>query len=148
MERHKFTISRELTRNTGLKGYRPKHTCCLFEQHSLGSRNSLKINQKDWDETVTCLHNKLNPEQITNQVGVSHETICCHIYADKPAGGSLHQQLRCQKKRKKSYASGRERIGQIIVRRPISKRPVHIETRSKLTTGKAIPSLEPIKSKQ
>jgi IS30 family transposase len=40
-------------------------------------------------------------------VGISHETIYRHIYADKAAGGSLYQQLFCQKKRKKRYASVR-----------------------------------------
>jgi IS30 family transposase len=70
--------------------------------------------------------------QIADQVDSSHETIYRHVYADKAAGGSLYQQLRCQKKRKKRYASGRERRGQIIGRRPISERPVHIETRAQV----------------
>ena len=38
-----------------------------------------------------------SPVQIANQVGISHETIYRHVYADKAAGGSLYQQLRCQK---------------------------------------------------
>jgi len=76
---------------------------------------------------VTCLHKKWSPEQIADQVGISHETIYRHVYADKAAGGSLWEQLRCQKKRKKRYASGRDRRGQIVGRRPISERPQHIE---------------------
>ncbi len=35
------------------------------------------------------------------------------------------EQLRGQKKRKKRYASGRDRRGQIVGRRPISKRLAH-----------------------
>ena len=54
------------------------------------------------------------------------------MYADKAAGGSLWEQLRCQKKRKKRYASGRDRRGQIVGRRPISVRPEHIEARSQI----------------
>ena len=67
----------------------------------MGSRNAVQINSKDWDTTVTCLHKKWGPEQIADQVGISHETIYRHVYVDKVAGGSLYQQLRCQKKRKK-----------------------------------------------
>lgn len=132
MDRHKSTISREIGRNTGLKGYRPKQACLLAEKRSLGSRNATQIDSKDWDEAVTCLHKKWSPEQIADQVGISHETIYRHIYADKAAGGSLWEQLRCQRKRKKRYASGRDRRGQIIGRRPISDRPAHIETRSQV----------------
>ena len=132
MNRHKSTISRELARNTGGKGYRPRQACLLTQERSLGSRNATQIAATDWSKVVDCLLDKWSPVQIANQVGISHETIYRHVYADKAAGGSLYQQLRCQKKRKKRYASGRERRGQIIGRRPISERPVHIETRAQV----------------
>jgi len=54
MDRHKSTISRELARNMGLKGYRPKQACLLAEERSLGSRNAVQINPKDWDMAETC----------------------------------------------------------------------------------------------
>jgi IS30 family transposase len=132
MDRHKSTISRELARNTGNRGYRPKQACLLAEERSLGSRNAAQINPKDWGKAVDCLLAQWSPVQIANQVGISHETIYRHVYADKAAGGNLYQQLRCQKKRKKRYASGRDRRGQIVGRRPISERPAHIETRSQV----------------
>ena len=128
MDRHKSTISRELARNTGNRGYRPRQACLLAEERSKGSRNATQITATDWGKTVNCLLETWSQVQIADQVGIGHETIYCHVYADKAAGGSLYQQLRCQKKRKKSYASGRERRGQIIGRRPISERPVHIVT--------------------
>jgi len=132
LDRHKSTISRELARNTGLKGYRPKQACLLTEARSLGSRNAARISPLDWAQTVDYLEQKWSPEQIANQVGISHETIYRHVYADKAMGGSLWEQLRCQKKRKKRYASGRDRRGQIVGRRPISERPEHIEARSQI----------------
>jgi IS30 family transposase len=132
MDRHKSTISRELARNTGNRGYRPKQACLLAEERSLGSRNAAQINPKDWGKAVDCLLAQWSPVQIANQGGISHETIYRHVYADKAAGGNLYQQLRCQKKRKKRYASGRDRRGQIVGRRPISERPAHIETRSQV----------------
>jgi IS30 family transposase len=116
----------------GLKGYRPKQACLLAKERSLGSRNAAQITTDQWDQAVDCLLAQWSPVQIANQVGISHETIYRHVYADKAAGGSLWEQLRCQKKRKKRYASGRDRRGQIIGRRPISERPEHIEARSQI----------------
>jgi IS30 family transposase len=66
MDRHKSTISRELARNTGNRGYRPKHACLSAEERSLGSRNAAQIDPKDWDTAVTCLHKKWSPEQIAD----------------------------------------------------------------------------------
>lgn len=132
MNRHKSTISRELARNTGGKGYRPRQACLLAQKRSLGSRNATQITLADWNQTVEYLQDQWSPVQIANQMGISHETIYRHVYADKAAGGTLYQQLRCQKKRKKRYASGRDRRGQIVGRRPISERPAHIEARSQI----------------
>jgi IS30 family transposase len=89
-----------LDSNTVLKGYRPKQACLLAEERSLGSRNAIQISASDWGKAVDCLLAQLSPVQIANQVGISHETIYRHVYADKAAGGSLWEQLRCQKKRK------------------------------------------------
>jgi len=130
--RHKSTISREIARNTGGRGYRPRQACLLAQERSLGSRNASQITAKQWSETVDYLHGKWSPEQIANQVGISHETIYRHVYADKATGGSLWKELRCQKKRRKRYASGQDRRGQIIGRRPISERPAYIEERSQV----------------
>jgi IS30 family transposase len=52
MGRHKSTISRELARNAGLRGYRPKQACLLAEERSLGSRNATQITATDWGKAV------------------------------------------------------------------------------------------------
>ena len=52
MDRHKSTISREIARNTGNRGYRPKQACLLAEKRSLGSRNAAQITTDQWDQTV------------------------------------------------------------------------------------------------
>ena len=44
-------------------------------------------------------------------------------------GGKLWKNLRCQKQKRKRYASGRDRRGQIPNRRPLSERPAHIDKR-------------------
>jgi IS30 family transposase len=132
MDRHKSTISREIWRITGNQGYRPRQACLLAEERSLGSRNATQITAGDWSKAVDCLLAQWSLVQIANQVGISHETIYRHVYADKAAGGSLYQQVRCQKKRKKRYASGRDRRDQLVGRRPISERPAHIEARTQV----------------
>ena len=48
MDRHKSTISRELARNTGNRGYRPKQACLLAQERSLGSRNATQITAAQW----------------------------------------------------------------------------------------------------
>jgi IS30 family transposase len=117
LSRHKSTIIRDLVRNAGNRGYRPKQACLLAEERSLGSRNASRITATDWGKAVDCVFEQWSPVQIANQVvGISHETIYRHVYADKTAGDSLYQQLRCQKKRKKRYASGRERSQHIEAR--------------------------------
>jgi len=42
MDRHKSTISRELARNTGLKGYRPKQACLLSKEYSKGDKRKIQ----------------------------------------------------------------------------------------------------------
>ena len=70
-----------------------------------------------------------SPEQIASKLPISHETVYLHVYADKAQGGTLWKNLRCQKKKRKRYAGGRERRGQIPNRRPFSERTLHIEAR-------------------
>ncbi len=55
-----------------------------------------------------------------------------HVYEDKVHGGTLWKNLRCQKQKRKRYASGRDRRGQIPNRRPLSERPAHIEGRQQV----------------
>ena len=72
MERHKSTISRELARNTGLKGYRPRQACLLAEKRSQGSRNATQITAADWGKTVNCLLEKWSPVHIETRAQVGH----------------------------------------------------------------------------
>ena len=130
--RHKTTISREIARNSGLRGYRPKQANFLAQQRSTNSRNARQMDPSDWLLVERYLQSQWSPEQISAKVPISHETIYRHIYTDKSFGGTLYSHLRCQKKRRKRYAGGRDRRGQIIGRRAISDRPAHIEERRQL----------------
>jgi IS30 family transposase len=130
--RHKSTISRELGRNVGLRGYRPQQAQRFAELRGGNSRNARRVDACEWSLAKKLLSDKWSPEQIASQACISHETIYRRIYADKRSGGSLWQHLRCQKKRRKRYGSGRDRRGQIIGRRPISDRPRHVEARRQI----------------
>ena len=127
--RHKSTISREVSRNSGLRGYRPRQACLLAENRALNSRNARQITDADWLCVKSYLREQWSPEQIASEVSMSHETIYRRVYADKAIGGDLYKSLRCQRKRRKRYAGGRDRRGQILGRRPICERPRHIEER-------------------
>ena len=128
--RHPSTVSREVLRNSGLRGYRPRQAEIICQQRSQESRNALQIDPMTRQLIAERLSLQWSPEQIAASLPVSHETIYQHVYADKAQGGSLWKHLRCQKKRRKRYASGKSRRGQIIGRRPIAERPASVETRS------------------
>lgn len=132
LDRHPSTISRELSRNSGLRGYRPKQAQRLSETRSANSRNAPRIAPGVWEEAQLRLRQQHSPEQIAARLPVSHETLYQRIYADKRQGGELWRNLRCQKQRRKRYASGASRRGRIPDRRPISQRPPAVETRSRV----------------
>ena len=97
--RHKSTISRELTRGSGSRGYRPRQAQNLSEARSQCSRNAAHISPETWHATMAFLGLQWSPEQIASQLPISHETIYQKIYADKAMGGHLWRSLRCQKQK-------------------------------------------------
>ena len=100
MERHKSTISREMTRNRGARGYRSKQAHALSQSRIRAAQNSPRVAAGTWAIVHLKLAETWSPEQIcghlkvNGQATVSHEAIYQHIYADKRAGGTLHRTLR------------------------------------------------------
>lgn len=128
--RHESTIRRELARNRGARGYRPKQAQVLADLRSLGSRNAPRIAPHIWKQAEDLLRVQHSPEQIAGCLRISHETVYQRVYADPT--GELKSHLRCQKKRKKRYASGASRRGQIPNRRGIEERSAAVETRKRI----------------
>jgi transposase, IS30 family len=132
---HKSTISRELRRNCGQKGYRPYQADELAYDRQCDAYRS-RIAWQTWQEVERLLRQDWSPEQITghlkrkNQPSVSHEWIYLYIYADKRRGGTLHRHLRSQKKQRKRY-SGYIRRGQIPNRTSIDKRPKIVDSKGR-----------------
>jgi IS30 family transposase len=129
LDRHKSTISREVIRNTGSRGYRPKQACEFSAERAQNSRNAPTVEPWVREEACSLVRMQWSPEQIAARLPISHETLYRHVYADKAQGGVLWKSLRCQKQKRKRYAGGRDRRGQIPNRRPLSERPLHIEAR-------------------
>jgi IS30 family transposase len=133
--KHKSTVSRELRRNKGLRGYRPKQA----HSQALNRRNHgrRRIPEEWWELVEMQLRLDWSPEQVSgwlqrhHEVRISHEWIYQHILADKQAGGDLYRHLRCQKKRRKRYGSY-DRRGRIPNRTSIDNRPAIVEERTRM----------------
>ena len=131
------TISREIARNTGGKGYRPAQAQRFAESRQL-ARVQPRLSGKDWERIEALLKQDLSPEQISLRlkkdkegIRVSHERIYQHIYEDKNRGGTLYHHLRCKKKYKKRTGS-KERRGQIKERVSIEARPTVVDERVRI----------------
>jgi len=131
MERSKSTISRELKRNCGARGYRPKQAQELSIARQ-AKDNATTIHADTWSFADAMLAELWSPEQISGyllankQPGISHESIYKRIYADKRLGGTLHNALRCQKGRKKRTGV-RDRRGTIQNQESIEQRPAIVD---------------------
>lgn len=133
---HKSTVSREVRRNQGLKGYRPQQA----HQWALRRRQDkvpLRVTPEHWRLIERLLCDDWSPEQISlwlaeeRHLSVSHEWIYQYVLQDKAQGGILYRHLRCQKKRKKRYGAY-DRRGQLCNRVSIDERPAVVERRTRL----------------
>jgi IS30 family transposase len=97
------TISRELGRGLGQRGYRAEQACSKASERAQLSRNARLIDPKVWAGVDFYLGIQWSHEQIAGKVAVSHESVYLHVYANKAAGGGLHAHLRSQKPRRKRH---------------------------------------------
>lgn len=134
----KGTISRELKRNAGKRGWRPKQAHEKSVARRQASHNASKFTPEDFAQVDVLIRQKLSPEQVSgrmdfeNTLKISHETIYTHIYTDKRAGGDLWLHLRCQKRCRKRYASGQERRGMLKNRVSIDDRPEIVDLKERI----------------
>ena len=138
MGRCHSTVSRELRRNAGQRGYR-------HQQADRKARERLKAKPKCVRMTPEAaafvdarLADGWSPEQISGRMkaegmpAVSHEAIYRRIWLDKANGGGLHRFLRhSHRKRRKRYGKHDFR-GRIPCRTDISERPPVVDERSRL----------------
>ena len=131
---HKSTVGRDINRNRGRRGYRPRQA----DQKACNRRKTpRRIVRIQWDEVDALLRQDWSPEQVSGWLktqerkSVSHEWIYQHILADKHSGGDLHRHLRCQKQRRKRYGCY-DRRGTLPNRVSIDKRPEIVNRRQRL----------------
>lgn len=135
---NKSTISRELKRNKGQRGWRPKQAQELRDGRRQACTNAKRFTRDDWEGVESLIRQDMSPDQAAERLAlegglqISHETIYQHIYADKRGGGKLWQHLRCQKPRRKRYASGQERRGTIKNRVGIDERPEIVKQKARI----------------
>jgi len=136
LKRHKSTISREIARNTGFRGYRPQQAQRLANERRQAKAKP-RISDIVWNDVIKLIREDWSPEQISlwfaseKGMSISHEWIYQYILQDKKQGGTLYRHLRCQKKRRKRYGSYNRR-GQLIGRVSIDERPAVVDTRSRI----------------
>lgn len=132
------TISRELERNTGKRGYRPKQAHIKAERRRQEASKTIKMTF----DIVNLIEAKIqldwSPEQVSGWLAkeegirISHERIYQHIWTDKRQGGELFKHLRqSNKKRKKQYGA-KDKRGQIRNRISIEERPEVVETKTRI----------------
>lgn len=131
---HKSTISRELRRNVGGRGYRPKQAHQFAVSRS--KRRQPRISEDHWELVKERIRFDLSPEQVSNDLkkiglNISHEWIYQYVYLDKKNGGELHTHLRCQKTYRKRTGSY-DRRGRIVGQISIDERPTVVNERKRL----------------
>jgi IS30 family transposase len=131
------SISRELSRNSGLRGYRHRQAQQKAERRRKETHKSHKMTAELIDIVEDCLYQKWSPEQIsgwlldTEGIALSYERIYQHVWQDKKACGDLHKHLRRQARPyQRRGSNGKTSRGQIINCVSIDKRPASVNEKN------------------
>lgn len=134
------TISRELRRNAGKRGYRYKqaHQKALMRKSTASTgRRIMTLENIERIEQMLKMDQD-SPEQISGQLkllniaNISHESIYLHIWKDKLNGGELHKQLRRAGKKYNKRSGKLAGRGLIPNRVDISLRPAEVAAKSRV----------------
>lgn len=132
------TISRELARNTGERGYRHKQAQGKAAQRRKEAVKPTRMIPAMIATIESRLRMEWSPEQISGwllekrEQLISHESIYLHIWADKQAGGDLYTYLRRQGKKYDKRRNGKSTRGQIKNRVSIDERPEVVDDKSRI----------------
>ena len=138
LNRSQSTISRELYRNTGERGYRYKQANGLAIEKRRRSKTPTKLTSDVVKVIEDNIKKDWSPEQIAGilkkrgKISLHHETIYRFILKDKNNGGNLYTHLRHQNKTyRKRYGNARSRSG-IPNRVDIDERPEEANNRERI----------------
>ena len=135
---HKSTIGREISRNSGGRGYRPIQAERLAREREDAKHGPYKLNPVLMMQVLERLELRWSPEQISDRLRiegeetVSAETIYKLVDEDRASGGALWKFLRRSSRRRKRRFPAEDRRGQTQNSTPISERPKKANKRKKL----------------
>lgn len=138
LKRSESTISRELKRNLGLKGYRPKQAQMLSDLRRSTAKKSVKVTPDIAGNIHQLIRLDLSPQQVVDYlrkekiVSLHHETVYQLIYAEKKLDNDLHHHLRIACKPYRKRYGHYDRRGKILNRRSIDDRPSIVDQRSRI----------------
>lgn len=132
------TISRELQRNTGERGYRFKQAQDKCDERRIEAAKYIKMTPDMIKLIDSKLCIKWSPEQISGWLleerdeKISHETIYQHVWEDKASGGDLYRHLRRKGKAYQSRSKKQAGRGYIKNRVSIDERPAIVDERGRV----------------
>ncbi len=138
LSRSPATISRELKRNQGLRGYRPGQAQRLSDIRRCEAHKAVKVTQEVEGWVEALIRQELSPQQTVDYLkrskGLSlhHETVYQMIYADKANGGDLFTHLRVASKPYRKRYGSYDRRGKIKNRVGIDDRPAVVDRRARI----------------
>jgi transposase, IS30 family len=134
------TISRELARNKGKRGYRFKQA----SEFAVGRRSAGQKKSPVLTPSLIAMAESMlvgsqwSPEQISGRllrehgIHVSHETLYSYIWRNKRAGGTLYKHLRHGGKKRNKRSGKNSGRGMIPGRIDIKERPQIVESKTRL----------------
>ena len=135
---NKSTVSRELSRNRGQKGYRPKQAHRLALERRAKACKFVKMTCTLIPLIEDLIRKDFSPEQVCgflsrhHNIRISHESIYRYVLKDKAQGGDLYLHLRHSRKKRKKRYGFHDRRGQIKGRVSIDERPAIVDAKKRL----------------
>ena len=135
---HKSTISREIRRNRGHKGYRPWQAHEMAMARRFQAPKRIKMSPAMIILVSHYIRQDFSPEQVcgflarNHALKISHETIYKYIWSDKRMGGCLYKHLRHSKRKYKKRYGTQERRGRMKGQVSIDLRPAVVEAKSRI----------------
>jgi transposase, IS30 family len=136
--RNPSTVSRELQRNQGLRGYRPKQAQRFCVTRRGEAHKAIKVTDEVWGWIVQLIEQELSPQQVVDylkrhkKIYLHHETVYHRIYADKAQGGELYKHLRIASKSYRKRYGHYDRRGKIKNRVSIDERPTVVDRKTRI----------------
>ena len=135
---HKSTISRDIKRNSGCKGYRPRqaHGKALERRYAIPKRIKMTPAMIELVVRYICLD--FSPEQVSGyldrvyKIKICHETIYKYIWADKNNGGNLYKHLRQPNHKYRKRYGTKTRHSRIKDQVSIDLRPDIVDAKSRI----------------